>query len=76
MIASWYDRPKFNSIEIVRGTQVWQLSKKDDVGNFVTVRNRPSETASTQIVVYGNDAAPLLDLSNDEDFSVAKNISF
>lgn len=30
MIASWYERPKFNSIEIVRGTEVWHLTKKDE----------------------------------------------
>lgn len=72
MIASWYERPKFKSIEIVRGTEVWQLSKKDEVGNFVTVCNCPSSNPSKQILVFPKDTNVLLDLggNDDEDLSL------
>jgi len=42
--SSWYDRPKFNSIEIVRGQQRWQISKKDEGGNFVTIEQHASDS--------------------------------
>lgn len=67
MIASWYERPKFKSIEIVRGTEVWQLSKKDEVGNFVTVCNCPSSNPSKQILVFPKDTNVLLDLGGNDD---------
>jgi len=77
MIASWYERPKFNSIQIIRGTEVWQLSKKDDIGNFVTVCNCPSSKPSRQILVFALDSNVLLDLggNDDEDYSFAKSES-
>lgn len=50
--SSWYDRPKFNSIEIVKGQELWSLSKKDEVGNFVTVIRDPKKEAGNSLVVF------------------------